>query len=401
MYDEGSNTAPQKGFDKNSWGTIKTLGTYLWEFRIRIVVAVGFLILAKLAIIGIPIAIKQLVDWFDTSINPNPIITVPIALLFVYGLLRLGNTLFEEVRNAIFARASQRSVRNIGVKVFKHLHELSHSFHQDRQTGGISRDIERGTRGVNYLLFYLVFSIFPTAFEITAVCIFLALSFDFIYVVLTGGTIALYFWFTVVITNWRTKFRIRMNAAESRANASSVDALLNYETVKYFDNEEHEAARFDKHLKDWERESIKSEKSLALLNVGQGVIISIGLVFLLYIAATDVVAGVLTLGDFVMLNAFLMQMYIPLRMLGSTLREINHALTDMDRMFKLLEVDEKLPQLENAPDININGPNIRFFRCAFSLFTAAQNSQRRKLRNSCRQQSSCSREKRSRKIHVG
>ena len=360
MVDDTTDYKSHGGFDKNSWKTIRTLGTYLWEFRWRIGFALAFLIIAKIAIIGIPIALREIVDWFDESINPDPIVTVPIFLIIAYGALRLGSTLFEEFRNAVFARASQRSVRNIGIKVFNHLHELSHSFHQDRQTGGVSRDIERGTRGVNYLLFYLVFSVVPTAFEILAVCIFLAITFDPLYVVITGGTIFLYGWFTVVVTNWRTKFRVRMNAAETRANASSVDALLNFETVKYFVNEDHEAARFDHHLQEWEKESIKSELSLAVLNIGQGAIISAGLVGLLYLASVGIVNDILTLGDFVMLNAFLMQLYFPLRMLGSTLREINHALTDMDRMFTLLEVEEKLPEPEKSPELKITGPSIKF-----------------------------------------
>ncbi len=350
---------------RDVWKTLGTLAGYLWEFRWRIGIAFLFLILAKVAIVMVPITIKKIVDWFDTSLNPDLILIVPVSLILTYGLLGLSSTLFEELRNALFSRASQRAVRNVGLKVFRHLHNLSHSFHQDRETGGISRDIERGTRGINYLLWYIVFSIVPTMFEILVICIFLAVNFEAKFVLITGGTIAVYFIFTYYVTRWRTKFRVRMNAAESKANSSSVDALLNYETVKYFGNEKHEANRFDFHLKEWEKQSVISEQTLALLNIGQGLIIATGMIVLLMLAAEGIVAGVLTLGDFIMLNAFLMQMYMPLRFLGTTFREINHALTDMERMFNLLDVEDIIPVPDDAPDLITNGAAIRFENVGF------------------------------------
>lgn len=350
---------------RDVWKTLGTLAGYLWEFRWRIGIAFLFLILAKVAIVLVPITIKKIVDWFDTSLNPDLILIVPVSLILTYGLLGLSSTLFEELRNALFSRASQRAVRNVGLKVFRHLHNLSHSFHQDRETGGISRDIERGTRGINYLLWYIVFSIVPTMFEILVICIFLAVNFEAKFVLITGGTIAVYFIFTYYVTRWRTKFRVRMNAAESKANSSSVDALLNYETVKYFGNEKHEANRFDFHLKEWEKQSVISEQTLALLNIGQGLIIATGMIVLLILAAEGVVAGILTLGDFIMLNAFLMQMYMPLRFLGTTFREINHALTDMERMFNLLDVEDIIPEPDNAPDLITNGAAIQFENVGF------------------------------------
>ena len=350
---------------RDVWKTLETLTGYLWEFRWRIGIAFAFLILAKVAIVMVPITIKKIVDWFDISLNPDPILIVPVALILTYGLLGLSSTLFEELRNALFSRASQRAVRNIGLKVFRHLHNLSHSFHQDRETGGISRDIERGTRGINYLLWYIVFSIVPTIFEILVICTFLAINFEAKFVLITGGTIAIYFAFTYYVTRWRTKFRVRMNAAESKANSSSVDALLNYETVKYFGNERHEAERFDFHLKEWEKQSVISEQTLALLNIGQGLIIASGMIVLLMLAAEGIVAGVLTLGDFIMLNAFLMQMYMPLRFLGTTFREINHALTDMERMFNLLDVDDTMSEPDDAPELVTNGAAIRFENVGF------------------------------------
>ncbi len=350
---------------RDIWATLSTLTSYLWEFRLRIIIALGFLILAKVAIILVPITIKKIVDSFDTAVNPDTILVVPVALIVTYGLLGLGSTLFEEIRNALFSRASQRAVRNVGLKVFEHLHQLSHAFHQDRETGGISRDIERGTRGINYLLWYIVFSIVPTVFEITVICVFLALNFQWPFVTITGGTIVAYFLFTYYVTRWRTKFRVRMNAAETRANSVSVDALLNYETVKYFGNEKHEYYRFDEHMREWEKQSVISEQTLALLNVGQGFIISIGMITLLVMAGHGVADGILTLGDFIMLNAFLMQMYLPLRFLGTTFREINHALTDMERMFGLLNIDDKLHEPDEAAVLQTTEASIRFENVSF------------------------------------
>ena len=351
--------------NRNTWNSLRTLGDYLWGYRLRIAIATTCLIFAKVATIAVPITIKELVDWFDASLNPDLILTIPIFLLLTYGLLSLCRTLFEELRNVIFARASQRVVRSVGVKVFRHLHQLSHAFHQNRETGAVSRDIERGTRGVNYILFFLAFSIVPTIFEISVVCIFLAVNFKWYFSVITFATIVFYAVFTLLVTIWRTQFRVRMNAAETRANSSSVDALLNYETVKYFGNLEFETQRYDRHLQEWEKESIKSETSLAFLNIGQGLIISIGMILLLYLAAQGIIVGDMTLGDFIMLNAFLLQMYIPLSFLGTTFREINHALTDMDRMFSLLAVDDKLPQAENATSLKIKGPEIEFDDVSF------------------------------------
>ncbi len=350
---------------RDVWKTLKTFVEYLWEFRLRILVALGFLILAKVANVNVPIVLKLIVDWFDTSTGAEVIVTVPVFLVVAYGLLGLTRTLFEELRNALFSRASQRAVRNVALKVFRHLHRLSHSFHQDRETGGVSRDIERGTRGVNTLLWYIVFSILPTLFEISLICIILAINFELSFVLITLVTVVSYGLFTYFVTAWRTKFRVRMNAAESRANSSSVDALLNYETVKYFGNEEHEADRFDHHMQEWEKQSIISEQTLALLNIGQGTIIAIGVIIILYLAANGVVAGDLTIGDFIMLNGFLLQIYLPLNFLGTVFREINHALTDMNRMFNLLDVDDIIPEKEDAPTLAISGAQIRFDNVTF------------------------------------
>ena len=360
-----NDTAKDPDRQRNVWKVLGTLVEYLWEFRLRILIALGFLILAKVVSVFVPMMLKQIVDTFDNPTGAETIMMVPVFLVIAYGALRLCRTVFEEIRNALFSRASQRAVRNIALRVFNHLHRLSHSFHQDRETGGVSRDIERGTRGINNLLWYVVFAILPTIFEISLICIILAINFEPIFVVVTLVTVVAYSLFTYYVTAWRTKFRVRMNAAESRANTASVDALLNYETVKYFGNETHEAKRFDIHMREWEKHSVISEQTLALLNIGQGTIIAIGVIILLYMAAEGVVAGSLTIGDFIMLDAYLLQIYLPLNFLGTIFREINHALTDMNRMFNLLDVDDIIPEKDNAQPLVVSGAGIQFKNVSF------------------------------------
>ena len=360
-----NDTAKDPDRQRNVWKVLGTLVEYLWEFRLRILIALGFLILAKVVSVFVPMMLKEIVDTFDNPTGAETIMMVPVFLVIAYGALRLCRTVFEEIRNALFSRASQRAVRNIALRVFNHLHRLSHSFHQDRETGGVSRDIERGTRGINNLLWYVVFAILPTIFEISLICIILAINFEPIFVVVTLVTVVAYSLFTYYVTAWRTKFRVRMNAAESRANTASVDALLNYETVKYFGNETHEAKRFDIHMREWEKHSVISEQTLALLNIGQGTIIAIGVIILLYMAAEGVVAGSLTIGDFIMLDAYLLQIYLPLNFLGTIFREINHALTDMNRMFNLLDVDDIIPEKDNAQPLVVSGAGIQFKNVSF------------------------------------
>ncbi len=365
MKDIEFNELEQRDRHYSVLKTLKTLTEYLWEFRVRILIALIFLILAKVANVFVPILLKEIVDGLDTSTNVEKILIIPIFLVIAYGALRLARILFEELRNALFSRASQRAVRKIALRVFNHLHRLSHAFHLGRETGGVTRDIERGTRGINTLLWYVVFTIVPTVFEIALICIILAINFDALIVIITIITIVGYGLFTYYVTVWRTKFRVRMNAAESRANTASVDALLNYETVKYFNNEEHEATRFDQHMKEWEKQSVISEQTLALLNIGQGTIISVGMVVLLYLAADGVVNGDLSVGDFIMLNAFLMEIYVPLSWLGTMFREISHALTDMNRMFNLLDVKQFIPEKDNASKLVTSGAKIRFENVSF------------------------------------
>ncbi len=351
--------------NRNDWKTIRTLFPYLWEYRARIWLALLFLALAKLANIGVPVALKLIVDSLEVSESTAQLITVPLFLLIAYGLLRFSTSLFQELRNAVFAKASQRSTRKIALKVFRHLHELALRFHLDRQTGGVSRDIERGSRSITQLLHFLIFSILPTAFEILVVCAILLFNFDIWFSVVTVITVGLYFFYTYKVTEWRIKFRVQMNTADSRANTTAIDSLINYETVKYFGNEEYEAQRYDKQMKNWETASIKSQVSLALLNIGQGVIIGIGLTVLMIMAASGVATGTMTLGDFVMVNAFLIQLYIPLNFLGTIFREVKHSLTDMEKMFSLLEVDAEIEDKPSAAPLTVTQRYVAFDQVKF------------------------------------
>jgi ATP-binding cassette subfamily B protein len=351
---------------RNDWKTLRMLFPYLWEYRGRLGIALAFLAVAKLANIGVPVALKAIVDALDVEDPGLQLVTVPLALLVAYGLLRFSTSLFQELRNAVFARASQRSTRRIALKVFRHLHSLALRFHLERQTGGVSRDIERGSRSITQLLHYLIFSILPTAFEIIVVCLILLIRFDVWFALVTLLTVTIYFVYTYKVTEWRITFRVQMNQADSNANTTAIDSLINYETVKYFGNEDFESRRYDEQMRKWEEASVKSQVSLALLNVGQGVIIGVGLTILMVMAAQGVVAGNMTLGDFVMVNAFLIQLYIPLNFLGTIFREVKHCLTDMEKMFGLLDVNREIADRPAAPTLVISDATICFDHVEFS-----------------------------------
>lgn len=355
--------------------TLRQLWPWLWRYRVRMGVAALCLVLAKLTNVAVPLTLKSIVDTLSPP-DKLAAVTVPLALLVAYGLLRLSGTVFNELRSALFARVSQRVSRAVARSVFEHIQNLSLRFHLDRRTGGLSRDLERGTRAISSLLSYLIFAILPTAVELIVVTIFLIIAFGPIYAVVTVITIGCYFWFTYVITRWRTKFRVTMNEQESSANSKAVDALLNFETVKYFNNESFEIERYDQGLNRWENAAVKSQTSLAWLNVGQGAIISAGLAVLLIMAAYDVVSGKFTMGDFVMLNAFLLQLYIPLSFLGTIFREVNHSLIDTDRMFGLLNEEQEITQVDDAVTLDSKNPHIRFENVHF-----AYNANRKILRD--------------------
>ena len=347
----------------NDWRVLTSLFPYLWEFRWRVALALAFMVAAKLANVGVPIVLKEIVDSLTVK---NAVLIVPMALLVAYGLLRLSTTLFTELRELAFAKVTHRAVRRITLAVFRHLHALSLRFHLERQTGGMSRDIERGARGINTLLGYTLYSILPTLVEISLVIGILLAKYEPSFALIALGTLTLYIAYSVTVTEWRTKFRRQMNEEDSRANTRAIDSLLNYETVKYFGNEDHEAQRYDENLQRYERAAIKSQTSLSALNAGQAVIIAIGVVLIMWRATAGVIAGILTIGDLVLVNAFLIQLYIPLNFLGVLYREIKQALADMDRMFGVLEQHREIEDRPGAPVLAAVNPTIRFENVGFA-----------------------------------
>ena len=348
---------------RREWRVVPMLLPYLWEFKGRVIVALIFLATAKLANVGVPLVLKEVVDALDVR---NAVLVLPLALLVAYGLLRLSTTLFAELRDIVFVRVTQRAIRRIALAVFRHLHHLSLRFHLDRQTGGVSRDIERGTRGISTLLSYMLFSIIPVLLEFGLVAFVLMAKFDWRFVAVTFVAIALYLVFTVAITEWRTEIRRRANELDSKANTRAIDSLLNYETVKYFNNEDYEARRYDESLQNYESAAVKTEASLGLLNIGQSLIIAVAVTLLMLLAAQGVVDKTLTLGDLVLINGLLIQLYIPLNFLGSVYRQIKQALIDMEHMFRLLEENREIDDRPDAVELPAGGAVIRFDHVDFS-----------------------------------
>ena len=341
---------------RGDWQTIRMLLPYLWGYRGRIFAALTCLVLAKLANVGVPILMKSIVDSLDPRIA---VLTVPLALLVAYGALRLSTTVFTELREFLFAKVTQRAVRRIGLTVFRHLHALSLRFHLARQTGGLTRDVERGQRGISTLISFALFSILPTLVEITLVSAVLIARYDWTFMAITAVALALYMLFTIMITEWRTHFRRQMNELDSKANTRAIDSLLNYETVKYFGNEEWEARRYDESLQRWEHAAVKSQTSLSALNIGQSAIIAIAVALIMWRATVGVVAGTMTIGDLVLVNAFMIQLYIPLNFLGVIYREIKQALADMERLFKLIEEHAEIVDAPGAQALAVRGAEVR------------------------------------------
>ena len=347
--------------------TLRKLLPYLWRYRWRVGIALGFMVGAKLANVGVPLLLKQLVD--SLSIKPGDlqaVLVVPAGLLAAYGLLRLSTSLFTELRELIFAKATEGTARSISLNVFRHLHALSLRFHLERQTGGMTRDIERGTRAVHSLISYSLYSIVPTLVEMVLVLTLLAVKFDAWFAWITLAALAVYISFTIVFTNWRTQFRKQMNELDSTAHSRAIDSLLNYETVKYFNNEDFEASRYDESLERLRRVALKSQATLSMLNTGQQLIIAAGLVAMLWRATQGVVAGHMTLGDLVMINAFMIQLYIPLNFLGVIYREIKQSLTDLDKMFALLEREREIADTPGALPLQVAHGQVRFDHVDFS-----------------------------------
>jgi ATP-binding cassette subfamily B protein len=354
---------PAAGRRGGGWRLVPMLWPHLWEYRWRVAVALACLITAKLANVGVPLVLKEAVDALDPT---RAVVAVPFALLLAYGLLRLSTTLFAELRDVVFVPVAQRAVRRLGLMVFRHLHSLSLRFHLERQTGGVSRDIERGTSGVSTLLSYMLFSIVPVILEFSLVAAVLFARFDWRFVAVTFAAVAVYIGFTFAVSEWRMGIRRRANELDSRANTRAIDSLLNYETVKYFNNEEYEAARYDENLRSYEAAAVKSEASLGLLNAGQSLIIAAAVTALMILAAEGVAAGALTLGDLVMINALLIQLYIPLNFLGMVYREIKQARIDMGRMFRLLDENREIEDRPGAVPLPAGRATISFDRVRFS-----------------------------------
>ena len=342
--------------------TLAQLAPYLWRYKWRVLAALACLVLAKVATVSVPLVFKAMIDDLST---PQFATVLPLLLLGLYGALRFASSLFTELREILFARVSQESVRRIALEVFRHLHALSLRFHLERQTGGVTRDIERGSRSIGSLINYALYSILPTLVELLLVLAILVARYDRVFVLITLASLAAYIVFTVVVSNWRIALRRRVNDMDSAANTQAIDSLLNYETVKYFNNEDFEARRYDVHLRQWEDAATRSQVSLSWLNLGQQLIIAIGVTAMMWQAAAGVVAGTMTVGDLVLVNAFLIQLYLPLNFLGVIYREMRQALADIERMFELLAEHRDIVDAPDAQPLPDGPADIVFDRVGF------------------------------------
>lgn len=365
-----SSDAPDRSGPRNDWNTLRTLLPYLWpkdaaDLRFRVIVALILLAAAKTINVLVPQFYKQAVDGLSLN-ETTGLIVVPVMMLVAYGLARVMAQAFGELRDAVFARVAQRAIRDVALRTFEHLHRLSLRFHVQRQTGGLSRSIERGTRGIDFLLNFMLFNILPTLLEIVLVCGILWVMYDWTFAAVTFATIAGYIAWTLIVTEWRIKYRRTMNKSDNEANTKAIDSLLNFETVKYFTNESHEANRYDVALKSYEEAAIKSKVTLSLLNIGQGAIISIGLTVVMVMAGYGVQEGSMTLGDFVLVNSYLIQLYMPLNFLGFVYREIKQSLTDMEAMFLLLDKEAEIADAEDAIDLPEGGGEVVFENVSFA-----------------------------------
>jgi ABC-type transport system involved in Fe-S cluster assembly fused permease/ATPase subunit len=353
----------------SEWRVLRLLAPYVWEYRWRVAMALAFLVAAKLANVAVPLVMKEVVDGLDPRLQA---LAVPVALLALYGVLRFSTTFFQELRDVVFIRVAQRAMRRVALGVFRHLHSLSLRFHLDRQTGGMTRDIERGTSGISTLLSYMLFSILPVILEFALVAAVLLARFDWRFAAVTFGAVAVYLAFTVLVTEWRMEIRRRANELDSTANTRAIDSLLNYETVKYFGNEDFEARRYDENLRKYEDAATRSESSLGLLNIGQSLIIAGAVTALMLLAAEGVVAGTFTLGDLVLVNGLLIQLYIPLNVLGMVYRNVKQSLLDMDRMFRLLGENREVQDAPGAADLPPGPASVSFERVDFFYEKARQ-----------------------------
>ncbi|RLJ19671.1 metal ABC transporter permease [bacterium endosymbiont of Escarpia laminata] len=350
--------------DRRDFHNLRNMLPFLWEYRGRALFALACLIAAKLANVGIPLVLKEIVDLLEKG--DKLLLVLPLSLLLGYGALRLSSSLFNELRDAVFARVRYRAMRRLSNRVLSHLHDLSLRFHLERQTGAISRDLERGTRSVSSTLNYMVFSILPMLVEFSLVAVVLLTQYDIVFTLVTFGTVAVYIGFTLLITEWRMEYRHAMNKLDSQANSQAFDSLINYETVKYFGNERLELERFDGTLSEWEENAVKSQTSMSLLNFGQGGIIAIGVTMIMIFATDGVVKGEMSIGDLVLVNAFMLQLFIPLNFLGIVYRQIKYSLADMDLIFKLLKQEPEITDTPDAQPLELREGEVRFEFVDFS-----------------------------------
>ena len=349
--------------DRKDIENLKRLFPFVWEFRGRVLIALLSLVLSKLAIVGMPLVLKDIVDSLDTT---KDVLVLPITLLLAYGALRLASSLFNELRDAVFARVRYHAMRRISQRVLRHLYSLSLGYHLDRKTGGITRDLERGTNSLSSILNYLVFNIIPTAAEFMLVAVILLGKYEVRFALVTFITVAVYIAFTLSVTEWRMHFRHKMNAQESEANTYAVDGMLNYETVKYFNNEDYELARYDDTLKGWEQSAVKSQNSMSILNFGQGAVIAVGVTFMMIFAAQGVVSGTMSLGDLVLVNTMMLQLFLPLNFLGIIYRALKYSLADMDMMMRLLDTRQEIVDKENAAQLQVDQAHVQIENVSFS-----------------------------------
>ena len=357
----------------DSLKVLRKLFSYLMKYKLRMGLALLALVLAKVASVAIPVVLKEIVDYLtslkienSTVKDFNGVLAIPVVLIIGYGLMRFASTAFSELRELIFARVTQSSVRDISVQVFTHLHDLSLRFHLEKKTGSLTRDVERGTRGVSTMVNFTLYSIFPTLIEFMLVIGWLTINYDFIFSLITIIALVFYISYTILVTNWRTHLRKKMNELDSIANSGAIDSLMNYETVKFFNNEFYELNRYDKNLFKWQEAAIKSQSSLALLNIGQALIIAIAVTLIVWQAIEGVLQNQLTLGDLVLINAFMLQLYIPLNFLGVLYREIKQSITDMEKLFSLLDKKREIIDSPNAKSLEISKGQLIFDSVNFS-----------------------------------
>lgn len=365
------HTRPTENSTRGDWQTIRALMPYLWpqdraDLRTRVIISMAFLLAAKGVTVAVPVLLKYTVDALSAPTMLIGLAAVPVGLLLAYGLARIVSLTFKELQAAIFANVAHYAIRETALETFRHMHRLSLRFHLERQTGGLSRAIERGTRGIEFVLRMALFNIVPTMVEIVLVGVLLWAMLSGWFALATMLTIVAYVVWTVMLTNWRTRFRRAMNDSDSRAHTKAIDSLLNYETVKYFGNEDHEAKRFDVALESYEDAAIKSKTSLAWLNTGQGAIIAVGVTIVMLMAGYGVRDDAMTVGDFVLVNTYLLQLYLPLNFLGSAYREVKHSLTDMEAMFSLLDADAEVTDLDAAPTLDLKGGAVAFENVTFA-----------------------------------